>query len=163
VKRRRPGTPAVIVITAVAGLCLVSSINRSAQAEEAASPQAAIDTRRAGFKKMGAATKALSEQLKNDSPEPTKVAGAAQAIMTVASEVPHWFPAGTDNGSGLDTDALPYIWKERGKFDALASQLVTESKSLAASAVAGDLTTVRSQTKTVESVCKNCHSSFRAD
>jgi cytochrome c556 len=163
VKRRLPATPAVLVITAAAGLCLLGGTSRIALADEQVSAQAAIDARRAGFKKMGAATKALSEQLKNDAPEPSKVAAASQAILMVASEVPHWFPPGTDNASGLDTDALPYIWKDRSKFDALASQLVAESRSLAASATAGDLTTVRSQTKTVESVCKSCHSSFRAD
>lgn len=112
---------------------------------------------------MGAAMKALSEQLKTDAPDPAKLVATSQAIATNASQVPNWFPAGTDTGSGLDTDALPNIWKDRGKFDSLATQLVSETKTLAASATAGDQATVRSQTTTVQSVCKTCHSSFRAD
>jgi cytochrome c556 len=150
-------------MTAAASLTLLATESQPAIGDEAVSRQAVVDTRRAGFKKMGAATKALSEQLKDEAPQPAKVTAACQAIMLVAGEVPHWFPAGTDNASGLDTDALPYIWKDRGKFDALASQLGTETKTLAAAASAGDLATVRTQTRTVESVCKSCHNSFRAD
>jgi cytochrome c556 len=163
VKLSLPGTLAALVIPAATGLCLLGSTSRMALGDELVTPQAAIDTRRAGFKRMGAAMKALSEQLRNDAPEAPKLVAASQAIMTGAGEVPHWFPAGTDNSSGLDTDALPNIWKDRGKFDSLASQLVTETKTLAATATGGDLTMIRSQTRTVESVCKTCHSSFRAD
>jgi cytochrome c556 len=151
------------MLTAAAALCFLDSLSRTALADEPASAQAAVDMRRAGFKRMGAAMKALSEQLKTDAPEAPKLVATSQAIMTGASQVPNWFPAGTDNGTGLDTDALPDIWKNRGKFDSLASQLGTETKTLAAAVVAGDLARIRSQTTTVQSVCKNCHSSFRSD
>ena len=162
-KRRLSGMPAVLMITAAAGLCLLGSTSRIAAADEPASAQATVDTRRAGLKKMGAAMKALSDQLKTDAPDAAKLVATSQAIMAGAAQVPNWFPTGTDNGTGLDTDALPNIWKDRGKFDALATQLVAETKTLAASAAAGNLATVRSQTTTVQSVCKSCHSSFRAD
>jgi cytochrome c556 len=163
VKRRLLGSPAVLMITAAAGLCLLGSISGMALADEPASAQATVDTRRAGLKKMGAAMKALSEQLRTDAPDTAKLVATSQVIMAGAAQVPTWFPAGTDNGTGLDTDALPYIWKDRGKFDALATQLVAESRTLAAAATAGNLAAVRSQTTTVQSVCKSCHSSFRAD
>jgi len=163
VKCRVRGIFAAWVIPAAAGLCLLGSASRLAFGDEPVSPQAAIDTRRAGFKKMGAAMKALSEQLRNDAPDVPKLVAASQAIMMGAGQVPHWFPAGTDNSTGLDTDALPNIWKDRGKFDSLASQLGAETKTLATTTAGGDLAMIRSQTKTVQAVCKSCHDSFRAD
>jgi cytochrome c556 len=124
-------------------------------------PQATIETRQVGFKKMGAAMKLIVAQLKSDAPEPAQIAAATQVIRSGAEAALHWFPAGSGPEAGLDTDALPYIWQERAKFDALANRLVSESKTLAASA--GELAALRSQVKVVGEVCSSCHHSFRAD
>jgi cytochrome c556 len=129
--------------------------------ETASTPQATIETRQAGFKKMGAAMKLIVTQLKSDAPDSAQIATATQVIRSGAEAALHWFPAGSGPEAGSDTDALPYIWQERAKFDALANRLAAESKTLASSAT--DLAALRSQVKVVGEVCSSCHRSFRAD
>ena len=137
----------------------------SAIAGESASPSAqdVIDARQSGFKKMGAAMKAISEQLKSGTPDLAKMTAAAQAIGVGAREQPTWFPAGTGPESGLQTDALPHIWKDTSKFTALSGQLGTEASGFTAAVTTGDLAAIRSQFKVLSDVCSTCHKSFRAD
>ncbi|MEJ0034701.1 MAG: cytochrome c [Gammaproteobacteria bacterium] len=149
---------------ALAGACVLGAASATASdTEGASSPQATIETRQAGFKRMGAAMKAIVAQLKTDAPDNTQIATAAQAIRTGSESVPHWFPAGSGAEAGSETDALPYIWQERAKFDSLATRLVAESKTLATAASGGDVVAVKSQVKVVAEVCASCHRSFRAD
>lgn len=137
----------------------------SAVASETAvpSPQDVIDARQSGFKKMGAAMKAISEQLKTDAPDLTKLTAAAQAIDVGTKAQPAWFPAGSGPESGVETDALPHIWKDTQKFTALSGQLATESGHLTAAIATKDLAAIRTQFKALSEVCSTCHKSFRAD
>jgi cytochrome c556 len=128
-----------------------------------ASPGAVIEIRQQGFKKMGAAMKALNEQLKIGAPDPARVTAAIEAISAGAQAQSEWFPAGSGPESGAETDALAHIWKDRAKFDSLATRLVAESKSLAAAAAANDAAALRAQAKVVADTCSTCHRSFRAD
>ena len=130
---------------------------------DAASPRAVVEARRATLKKMGAALKAIVEQLKTEVPDTARMTTAAQFISSNAPQLAGWFPAGTGPDSGVDTDALPYIWKERGKFDSLAERLVTESKTLTTTLGAADLGAIKTQAKVVAEACATCHHSFRAD
>ncbi len=132
-------------------------------ADDATSPRTVIEARRATLKKMGAAMKAIVEQLKTDAPDNGRMATAAQFISSNAPQLAGWFPAGTGPESGADTDALSYIWKERGKFDSLAERLVSESKTLTTVLAAGDLAAIKTQAKVLAETCSSCHHSFRAD
>ena len=131
--------------------------------DPAASPQAVIETRQQGFKKMGAAMKALVEQLKSATPDNEKMTAAVQAIATGSPEIPHWFPAGSGPEAGVDTDALPHIWEDRAKFDSLANKLIPETKALVTTVSGHDVAAIRMQMKAVADVCSTCHKSFRAD
>jgi cytochrome c556 len=128
-----------------------------------ASPTAVIETRQQGFKKMGAAMKALVEQLKSPTPDNAKMTAAVQAIAAGSPEIPQWFPAGSGPEAGVDTDALPHIWEDRAKFDSLANKLVPETKTLVATVSGNDVAAIRTQMKAVADVCSSCHKSFRAD
>jgi cytochrome c556 len=123
------------------------------------SAAAAVEARQSGFKKMGAALEAINEQLKTEAPDPSTLNAATQAILALADKVPHWSPA----GSGAETDALPDIWTERARFDALAADLLSEAKSLSATVAANDMAAVRAQAKRAGAACSACHRSFRAD
>lgn len=148
----------------IAGLCAIGAMDAGlADDASTAAPETVIETRQQGFKKMGAAMKAIVDQLKTDAPDRARMTAAALAIGAGAEHVSGWFPTGTDADSGLDTDALPYIWKDRARFDSLAQQLVAESKALNSTMAGGDLATLKAQVKTVGAVCGNCHRSFRAD
>lgn len=127
------------------------------------SAQAVIAARQAGFKKMGAAMKALNDQLKSDAPEKATMVGAAQTILAVAHEQGTLFPAGSDIAAGVKTDALPSIWSDRGTFDEQMSKLVGEADKLVAATSGGDITAIRAQARATGAVCGGCHRQFRSD
>lgn len=146
-------------LLALAGALLVAN----ASAEDSPAPQTVIETRQKGFKKMGAAMKAIVDQLKSDAPDGARMTAAAQAISSGAQELPGWFPAGSGGEAGVETDALSHIWQDRAKFDSLTHRLIAESKALAAALSGGDIATARTQAKVVGDACSTCHRSFRAD
>jgi cytochrome c556 len=145
--------------------CLVLATIGAAVASEIAVPSApdVIEARQSGFKKMGAAMKAIGEQLKTETPDVAKMTAAMQVIEGGAKQQPGWFPAGSGAESGLETDALANIWKDTAKFSALSGQLATESGKLSAALAGKDLTAIRAQFKALADVCSTCHKSFRAD
>jgi cytochrome c556 len=140
-------------------LCVWSIASGDSASTQELSAAAAVEARQAGFKKMGAALKAISEQLKAESPDASTLTAPAQALVVFAEKMPHWFPA----GSGAETDALPNIWTDRARFDALANDLLDEAKSLSATIAANNLAAVREQAKRTGAACSACHRSYRAD
>jgi cytochrome c556 len=151
-------------LLALAGLLTLSAGSAGASdPESASSPRILIETRQAGFKKMGAAMKAIVAQLKSDAPDTAQMSAAAQVIASGAETALHWFPPGSGAEAGADTDALPYIWQERAKFDTLANRLIAESKTLTTAMSGKDLAAIKSQVKSTSEVCSTCHHSFRAD
>jgi cytochrome c556 len=129
----------------------------------APSPQAAIAARQAGYKKMGAAMKALNDQLKSSTPAKDVMVGAARTIALTAREQGKLFPAGSGPQSGLKTDALPGIWADRANFGGQMARLVAESGKLLTVANGGDAAAIRAQVKATGATCSSCHRQFRAD
>lgn len=146
------------MVAALAALGVAGAVSAAAP-----TPQAAIAARHAGFKKMGAAMKALGDQLKSDAPaQPTMVA-AARVIAATAREQAGLFPNGSGPGAGVKTEALPAIWSDRATFDAQMNRLIAESGKLAAVAAGGDVAAIRVQMKATGATCAACHRQFRAD
>jgi len=129
----------------------------------APSPQAAIAARQAGFKKMGAAMKALKSQLDSGAPAKDVMANAARTIAFTASQQAKLFPAGSGASAGVKTDALTNIWTDRATFDALMVRLAGETGKLQAVASGGDVAAIAAQTKATGAACAACHRQFRAD
>lgn len=152
------------LLLALAGLAKLSSGQAAAAAPaDAAAAQIVIETRQAGFKKMGAAMKSIVEQSKTDAPDKARMAAAAQVIDSYTADISGWFPAGSGPEAGVDTDALPYIWEARAKFDSITGQLGPEAKNLQTALSGDDLAAIRAQVKTLSGVCSTCHRSYRAD
>lgn len=153
------------IVIAALGAALAAAGAHVASALDSAAPAApdVIQTRQAGFKKMGAAMKLITEQLKSDAPDLAKLTAAAQAISTGAHEQPAWFPAGSGPEAGVDTDALPHIWQDAAKFTALSNQLGVESGNFSTAVASNDLAAIRTRFKALADVCSTCHKSFRAD
>lgn len=129
----------------------------------APSPQAAIAARQAGYKKMGAAMKALNEQLKGDAPAKDVMLTSARTIAATARDQPRLFPAGSGPTAGVKTDALPNIWTDRATFDAAMNRMLGESGKLLVVAGGGDVAAIRAQAKATGATCAACHRQFRAD
>lgn len=155
-------------MTAARATKIISSLALAALAVTAApaaapTPQSLIPVRQAGFKRMGAAMKALSDQLKSGAPAKAPMVAAAQTIALAAREQGKLFPAGSGPGPGVKTDALPNIWTDRATFDAQMGKLVVESGKLVAVANGGDTAAIGAQFKATGAVCGACHRQFRAD
>ncbi|WP_242123419.1 cytochrome c [Sphingobium sp. Sx8-8] len=129
----------------------------------APSPQAAIAARQAGFKKMGAAMKALNDQLKTDAPAKAALASAAQTLTMTARAQPALFPAGSGPAAGVRTDALPDIWTQRTVFDGQMARMIAETGKLVNVVNSGDVDAIRVQAKATGATCGACHRQFRAD
>lgn len=146
-----------------ASLACVAAAVAAAAAPPAPTAQAAITARQAGYKKMGAAMKALNEQLKSDAPARDVMLTSARTIAMTAREQPRLFPAGSGPAAGVKTDALPNIWTDRATFDGAMNRLLAESGKLLTVAGGSDVAAIRAQAKATGAACSGCHRQFRAD
>ncbi len=128
-----------------------------------ADPASLIEIRQQNFKEMGRAMKFFRDELRRDKPDTAKLSAAADVIANFAGDIAAWFPPGSGPESGIDTDALEYIWKNTEKFSLLDQQLVPAANALQAATSTGDRTAILKQVQEVGSACKACHKSFRAD
>lgn len=146
----------------VAALALLA-LSAGTVAAAAVAPKAAVATRQAGFKRMGAAFKTINDQLKTDAPAKDQIAAAARVVAATARAQPALFPPGSGASAGVPNDALPTVWSQRAVFDAQMAKLVAETGKLASVAAGGDVAAIREQTRATGAVCKACHTQFRAD
>lgn len=122
-----------------------------------------IAERQDGFKKMGKAMKAFRNQLRSDTPDTLALVPEAEILVLYSQQMAGWFPAGSGPESGVDTDALPYIWKNTAKFDKLVSSFEPAASSLLRAAKGADLDGIKKSLFAVKDICSDCHDSFRAD
>lgn len=143
-----------------AGFVLAQAVLFAAQSFAA---PAVIAERKEGLKSMGAAMKALSAELKNESPNAAAMAASAAKLVATAEKIPGWFPVGSGPEAGVETDALPYIWKAKDKFDQTSNKLIIDTKALAAATLGSDVAAIKKQLLVVKDTCSSCHESYRAD
>jgi cytochrome c556 len=113
------------------------------------------------MKGLGAASKALFEQLKGGAPDKAVVKTQADKIAAAARTLPTWFPAGSGHEAGVKTGALPVIWSDPKGFAAAAQRLQETSARLAAAADVGDMAQVGHAAGEVGGACKGCHDKYR--
>lgn len=148
---RRPVAIAVVLALTATGALAASAA------------ETAIATRQAGYKKMGAAFKAINEELRKDAPDAKLIAANARIVNAQAAQVPKWFPKGSGPEAGFKTKAKPAIWAEPAKFASAGAKLQTEAAKLQSLSAAGDLDAVKAQVRAVGGTCKACHDPYRAE
>ncbi|NBB52823.1 cytochrome c [Rhizobium sp. CRIBSB] len=121
-----------------------------------------IATRQAGFKKIGAANKAIGDTLKTEAPSAELIRTNAGIIAELAPQVHTWFPEGSGPGSGQETAALPAVWERRPEFDLRTTEFTAATAALEAAVSAGDPGQVRTAAEALGQTCKSCHTAFRA-
>lgn len=126
-------------------------------------PKSAIVARQEGYKKMGAAMKALKTQLASDAPDKLAMATAAATIHDTARGQGALFPPGSGAEAGVKTDALPAIWADKAKFDGAMAAMVEASGKLVTTVQDGDKDAIAAQTKALGGTCAACHKQFRQD
>jgi cytochrome c556 len=111
------------------------------------------------LKGIGDATKPIAAMLKGETPyDDATVKKSLGTIADGAKKLPDLFP--DTSKTGHDTAALPKIWDDKAKFNAIYAKLAAD-----ATAAQGSITDVASLKANMGSVfgdCKSCHDDYRA-
>jgi len=140
-------------------LGLAAALALMAGAAVAATPEAVIAERRAGYKHIDEIAKAMDTAVKAGA-DMAPYAGGLDEIVAWARRVPTLFPPGTEAGGG--TRALPPVWQDRAGFDKLAADFLAEGLKAQKLLAGGDKAAFADQYKTLRGVCGECHRTYRA-
>ena len=149
-RRIAPWTAAMVVL--VSGAALAAGLTGAD----------ALKDRQSHMKGMGAATKAIGEQVHSGKPDMSVVQAEAAKIDAAAQQLPNLFPAGSGATTGLKTEALPVIWTDPSGFAAKAHALAVAAHDFDAAVKAGDSAAIGATGNKLGAACKGCHESYRA-
>jgi len=150
---KRPlGLALVLVMGLAAGGTALAAVVDAAKVEH---------DRHENFHKIGAAFKAVNDQLKADKPDAAVIATQAGIVHGLAPQIPTWFPAGSGPETGVKTRAKAEIWADKAGFATAAKGLEAESAKLQTIARGGDIEAIKGQFKATGGACKTCHDKFR--
>ena len=122
----------------------------------------AVKQRQANFQDMGAAFKAISDELRAGRPDSTTTDFSIDSVVRYGRQVKDWFPAGSGPELGIKMEAKANIWEDPEEFQARVTQLEEAMDGLAA-AKGGDLETVQAAFRKAGGACKACHDKFREE
>ena len=121
---------------------------------------AMMKRRHDNYERIGDAMKAVSEQLRDDSPDLAQVRQHAATIAELAPQVPSWFPAGTGPDTGR-THARADIWANPEDFAAKAHAFNENAQAFNAAVQGADLAAIRTAHADLGKSCKACHDLYR--
>jgi cytochrome c556 len=122
----------------------------------------AVKDRQTHMKALGAAAKAMGEQLHAGSPDLAIIKTQAAKIDEASRALPDWFPAGSGEASGAKTQALNLIWSDPTGFAKKQQAFAAAAARLNAAAQAGDMAAVGIAMQAVGGGCKGCHETYKA-
>ena len=125
------------------------------------SVESIIKTRQTHLKDLGAAFKAVRDELRKPEPAAAEIQKASAVIAKAANEIDTWFPKGSGPESKFETDAKAEIWADPTGFATAAQALKTEAPKLQQLANANDIAGVKAQVGKLGGACKGCHDKFR--
>lgn len=123
---------------------------------------ALMKERHENYEKIGDAMKAISRELKGDSPDLGKLRAGAATIAELAPQVPSWFPAGTGPDVGK-TEARADIWQKPEDFAAKSKDFQEAAAAFNTAAQGSDLAAIRSAHGNLGKSCKACHDLYREE
>jgi cytochrome c556 len=125
----------------------------------AALAQDALTARKEEMKEFGRRTEAIKIIVVDGQGALGDVPAHAEHIVAKASQIPSWFPPGSDAG---ETRALPAVWERPGDFEAKAANLEQLARALAAAAASGnEAATTAAFAELGQNGCGGCHRDFR--
>jgi cytochrome c556 len=129
-----------------------------AQSGTAVSGAAAIQARKDILKTFGPVSRDLGQMLRGEAAfDLAKVQAGLRVLAEGSPRLPALFPADSQTG---DTKALPAIWQEKDKFNAIFVKLEADAK--AALAAVTNEATFRAEAPKVFANCGACHNPYRA-
>jgi cytochrome c556 len=149
----------------VIGVCaaLLGGIATVAGHADEMDPQVVIEGRQANLRDLGAAFKAISDELKKPSPALPVIRQYAGQVDDLAHQQRFWFPSGSGPESEIETEAKPEIWTRKKEFADAQLALINESARLRQVAAASDVDAIKLQYRAVSKTCKGCHEAFREE
>ncbi len=96
-------------IAAISFVCTAVWSSGLARADEM-DPQVVIEGRQANLRDLGAAFKAITDELKKSAPSLAVIRQYAGQVDALAQQQRFWFPRGSGPESEIETDAKPEIW-----------------------------------------------------
>ncbi|HEY8572362.1 cytochrome c [Phenylobacterium sp.] len=115
------------------------------------------------FEKLGAAFKAINDELRKSDPDTQLVARNAATMKALSTQLPTWFPKGSGKEARPKSEAKPNIWTDSAGFSSAASNAQVQISKLQQAAAGGDLGAVRGQIRATGGACKGCHDKFREE
>lgn len=116
---------------------------------------AAVQARMDAMKQMAGASRILGEMAKGQQTfDASKAAEAQSVIETASAQVPELFQS---EETDPESEALPAIWKEWDRFEALSADLSAAASGMDASS----LETVQAGVQQVGQACSACHRSYK--
>lgn len=126
-----------------------------------AAVQRIVDARVIKYKQIGKANKAIRDELAQSQPNLANVQTNARVIEALAKQIPSWFPHGTGQQDGVNSEARPIIWEQIPTFKQRAAGLAGAAHQTAAVAGSGNLDATRAAAGNIGLACKACHDTFR--
>jgi cytochrome c556 len=120
-----------------------------------------IDARQRNLRDMGAAFKAITDELKRPKPNLLEIAHYANSLQEIAASQQQWFPAGSGPESGVKTAAKAEIWSQPVEFAKWEHDLSAAIALLVKVTAGQDIELVRHQHEQVGKTCAGCHKTFR--
>lgn len=139
-------------------LIALAAISGVAQAQPEV--RAAVRARHANLGALLGAYKAVNAQLKQDTPNLAIIRAAADRMAVLGRQLPSWFPPGSGQESGMETNAKPEIWRKPAEFQAKAAAFDEAVDRLKLVAMGGQTEAIRNQQRAVSSTCTACHRAF---
>ena len=157
--RQRMATTLAAAALGALGFVGIQGFTGSALADDV---QAAIDSRRALMKEIGAQMKAIYAVVDAKSGDMSDVAQRALAIQADAAKIPTLFPTASSSSDLPDkTHAKAAIWQNMDQFKSSAENLGVQAGRLAEAAKGGDITVVSAEFENTGKACGTCHTNFR--
>lgn len=120
-----------------------------------------VKARQQSLKTLGAAFKAIRDELKTDSPDAAKIRKASADITQAAGAIDKWFPAGTGPDSGVKTDAKAEVWTDPAGFASAREAFVREAHKWAQLGNSTDAAAWKEGAASLGQSCKGCHDKYR--
>jgi len=150
---------------ALAAVCALGTLGglAVANAQDSAATEA-VKARQASFKKVGAASKAIHQELRTSSADAAKLHTAAVEIEHAASVLESWFPRGSGPEAGIKTNARATIWTDAAGFSAARVAFAREADNfLKVLDGKSDTAALNDAAAALAKSCRNCHEDYRRD
>ncbi len=123
---------------------------------------ALMEERHEAYERIGDSMKAITAQLRAESPDLARVRQEAATIAEFAPRVPSLFPAGTGPDVGR-TEARAEIWQKPEDFAAKAGAFNEAAEAFNAAAQGSDVAAIRAAHANLGKSCKGCHDLYREE